>query len=126
MSSDIVGAIITALGSVSATVQRGLSITQSGSRPAVYVSRVSEAASPSSADNWVVQQVGVTVQMLIASDASAIDGLRDDIMAAVIGLVPGSDCDAIEFAGGNAIDSGASAIWWRDNYTVNQYRRQSA
>lgn len=95
--------------------------------PILYVSPVTEVADESVADNFVAQTVTETFSVLISADAvgDALDTMRDEVFAALLGFQVDANHDAVEFSSGDLVDINQSVIWWRDNFEMRHYRRQS-
>lgn len=95
--------------------------------PVILVTPLSESAESSRYDNYVGQTVKATISLVIGSAASndSLQAIRQQVFQALLGFVPYSGADAIEFEGGDLLDMTNGTIWWKDTFIYNYFLRQS-
>lgn len=95
--------------------------------PVIFVSPFSEMTSESAYDNFVAQTIVAKIAIIIGTQnaSDALENIRAEIFKSLLGFIPDSKYDAMEFDGGDLLDITNGTIWWRDYYTVRYFIRQS-
>lgn len=95
--------------------------------PIIYVAPSTETAEVSRYDNLTAQTVNASFTITIGCSAAsdALEAVRAQAFSALLGYVPATDYDAIEYESGDMLDLTKGVIWWRDTYRVRYYIRQS-
>ncbi|MFT5766739.1 MAG: hypothetical protein ACI9DH_000558 [Halioglobus sp.] len=92
--------------------------------PAILVYPTGDSASPSGADNLVIQAVSTEIVCLLGCAIGDYETLKNELRAASIGWVTG-DYDAFEFAGSSIEGLKGGYIWWRESYSTRSTIRQT-
>lgn len=96
--------------------------------PIAFVFAAKEAATPSTLIGMTSQRVPQRFTIIVAAKNSTaisepLEDVRDQIKTALIGFVPASTHEAIEFIGGEIINVTSALIWWKDTYETFTYNR---
>lgn len=96
-------------------------------RPIIYVSPLSESADPSPYDNYIKQRISASIAITIGVDAQndELQNVRDEIFSSLLGFIPATNYDAIEYDSGDLLDSTSGVLWWKDVYKVNYFIKQN-
>ena len=128
----IIAPIITRLATICtlATAVReapSINAALSADIPIIYVAPFSEVAEPSRYDNIIGHTITATVQLTIgaAVAADALEALRAQVFSALLGFIPATGYDAMEYENGDLVDITNGIIWWRDSYKFRYFVRQS-
>lgn len=102
--------------------------------PAAYVLPMNDVASPNQLGGGAILQpvkerFGVALAVSNLRDPSGVaaqaefERLRRLVIDALLGFVPGTDYEPIEYAGGALLVIDASVLWWRLTFTTGYMER---
>lgn len=101
--------------------------------PAAYVVPLAERAEPDALLGVVEQRLQLTFGVLLAvrslRDArgeaaqNELRGLRDAVLAALMGWTARPDADPCEYAGGRLLQLNDTVLWWGDDYRAAYFLR---
>lgn len=96
--------------------------------PVAFVYSGKETSSTNEMINITRQRGARIISVMIAAgniDAGSepLEDVRDQIKSALIGWVPATNFEPIEYVEGELVDLSARVVWWRDNYVTFNYDR---
>ena len=102
--------------------------------PAAYVLPLSDAAGANQLGGGAIlqpvrEQFGVVLAVSNLRDATGVaaqaelERLRRLVIDALLGSVPGTDYDPVEYAGGNLLMMDAAVLWWQLKFTTGYMER---
>ena len=95
--------------------------------PIIYVTPMAESSEPSRYDNFIQQRVVATFSVTIGvhSQNDELQAIRNQVFGSLLGFVPATGYDAIEYDNGDLLDLTTGVMWWRDVFRVYYFIKQN-